>query len=78
MADVLQHRCNVSVYTTHEQTEQPAVIYRVTALTMVGGLLTVECDVEENGYTFSAHHRFERGKWTHFEAHYFTVTLTDE
>lgn len=60
--------CNVSVYTTHEQSEQPAIVHHVTALVLVGGLLTIECDVVEKGHTFSAHHRFEEGQWAHFEA----------
>lgn len=56
----------MSVYTSFSQTEQPVTIRDVTALTVVGdGLLTIECDVAEQGHTFSAHHRYEAGQWTH-------------
>lgn len=57
----------VAIYTTHEQTEQPVIAHYVTALSVAGGLLTIECDVAENGCTFSAYHRFEPGHWAHFE-----------
>lgn len=57
----------VLVYTTHTQTEQPQTINHVVALTTVDGLLTIECDVIENGYTFTGHHRFTDGEWEHFE-----------
>lgn len=60
--------CTVSVYTTHAQTEQPATIYRVTAISMVNGLLVIEYNATENGYTFSAYHRFEPDAWTHYSA----------
>lgn len=33
---------------------------------MIGGLLTIECEVAENGYWFSAFHRFAPGEWAHF------------
>lgn len=57
----------VSIYTTHEQTEQPIFVRHVTALSECGGSLTIECAVYEDGYEFSAYHRFEPGQWTHFE-----------
>jgi hypothetical protein len=63
---VLKMINTVEVFTTHEQTEQPIAVRGVTALTVVAGLLTIECDVEENGHTFTAHHRLEPGRWTHF------------
>lgn len=62
---------NVSLYTGREQTEQPAIIHNVTAISVVDGLLTVECDVKEKGVSYSAHHRFEKGSWTHFTTNYY-------
>lgn len=61
-------RSTVYVYTTHSQAEQPQTIHHVTALSVVGDLLTVECDVDENGHTFSAHHRFKGAQWAKFTA----------
>lgn len=68
---MIANRCNVSVYTTHEQTEQPAIVHYVTAISMSAGLLTVECEVTERGYSHTAYHRFEPGQWSHFEVHSF-------
>ena len=59
---------NVNVYTGHQQTEQPLTISGVSTLTVVADLLTIECKVDPDiGHAFYAHHRFERGQWTHFE-----------
>lgn len=60
---------SVSVFTGHQQTEQPQTLYNATAVVMVAGALTVECEVAENDYKFSAHHRFEPGKWTRYEVY---------
>jgi hypothetical protein len=61
---------SVSVYTTHDQTEQPLIIQHVTALSMVADCLFIEADAREKGYTYSAFHRFEPYEWTHYEAYH--------
>lgn len=58
---------NVSVYTTHQQTEQPAIVHHVTALSLVGKVLLMECDVQERDHTYIASHRFEGDAWTRVE-----------
>lgn len=57
----------VTVYTTHQQTEQGIEHRHVTALVVVEGLLTIECEQKERNHSFSAFHRYERGEWTRFE-----------
>lgn len=58
---------SVYVYTGNSQHEQPMRINNVTALSMVDRLLLIECEKEESGYKFSAFHRFDPEKWTHYE-----------
>lgn len=61
----LGQRSTVAIYTSHSQTEQPLLVHDVTAIALVGGLLTVEHDVQERDYTFSGHRQFQN--WTRFE-----------
>lgn len=56
----MSHTLTVSVYTTHNQTEQPLTIYKVMAITTVGGVLIVQ-------QSTGGRHQFDPGQWTHFE-----------
>lgn len=65
----------VSVYTTHDQTEQPQTIHHVTALSVVGdGLLTIEAEQDGGGTTFRGFHRFQPGEWAHFSMAFYGPT----
>lgn len=56
-------------YTTNQQTEQGITLRDVTAIAVSGGNLTVESRVAVPDFTYSAFHRYEADRWSHFEVH---------